>query len=148
MNAARRRELVALIAGVVFALGLGLAGMTSPVKVLDFLDVFGDWDPSLAFVMGGAIAIYAPVYRRVRGREAPRLAEEFHWPTARDVDPRLVVGSLMFGVGWGLAGACPGPALVMSIEGSAPALLFVVAMLAGMIAHRQLVARIEAKRES
>ena len=141
----RRRQLVALVAGLVFGLGLGVGGMTSPRKVLDFLDLFGSWDPSLALVMAGAIAVYAPIYRRVRGRAAPRLAERFHMPTSKDVDPRLVIGSVMFGVGWGIAGACPGPALVMSVEGSLPALVFVAAMVAGMLGHSRLIAHIERK---
>ena len=94
--------------------------------------MFGNWDPSLALVMGGAIAVYAPIFHKIKGKDAPRLGDRFHWPTKKDVDARLVTGSVMFGVGWGLVGACPGPALVMSTEGSLPALVFVAAMVAGM----------------
>ncbi|MEM7159762.1 MAG: YeeE/YedE family protein [Myxococcota bacterium] len=122
----------ALLCGVVFGLGLGLAGMTNPAKVLSFLDVTGDWDPSLAFVMAGAIAVYAPAYRLVTRRSAPHLGPRFHLPTRRDIDARLVVGALLFGAGWGLGGFCPGPALVSAAGLGRSALVFTVAMVFGM----------------
>lgn len=147
MSAAHRQLLVAFVAGLLFALGLGIAGMTNPAKVLAFLDVLGDWDPSLAFVMGGAIAVYTPVYRKIRGREAPKFAARFHWPTARDVDPRLIIGSILFGVGWGLAGLCPGPALVAVTGGSVEIAIFVAAMVAGMLAHGGLARAIKARHQ-
>ena len=127
-----RVKLVALVSGLVFALGLGISGMTNPNKVLAFLDVAGDWDPSLALVMAGAIAVYHPAFRLLRGRDAPLLAGRFHWPTAKDVDLRLVLGSVMFGVGWGLAGFCPGPAIVALSSGDLAVFVFFLAMVAGM----------------
>lgn len=123
---------VAVLVGVVFALGLALAGMTDPAKVIGFLDLMGAWDPSLAFVMAGAIAVYAPIQRWVRRRPAPLLDDRFHLPTRRDIDVRLVVGASMFGVGWGLAGYCPGPALVGSMTLGTDAMIFTGSMLLGM----------------
>lgn len=127
-------KLSALASGLLFALGLGVAGMTQPSRVLGFLDVLGAWDPSLMFVMIGAIAVYMPVFWAARRVLAPRL----HLPTRKDIDVRLVAGSAMFGVGWGLAGYCPGPALVSLATLTGPALLFGVAMFAGMRLHRVL----------
>lgn len=127
-------KLYALASGLLFALGLGIAGMTQPSRVLGFLDVLGAWDPSLMFVMMGAIAVYMPVFWAARRVLAPRL----HLPTRKDIDVRLVAGSAMFGVGWGLGGYCPGPALVSLTTLTGPALLFGVAMFAGMRLHRVL----------
>lgn len=126
------RGLVAFASGLLFALGLGLGGMTKPAKVVGFLDVAGDWDPSLAFVMGGALLVYAVVARAALARPRPLLDDVFHVPTRRDVDARLVVGSLLFGAGWGIAGYCPGPAMVSLASGRAAVLVFVAAMLLGM----------------
>lgn len=124
--------LVSLIAGLVFGLGLILAGMTDPAKVLAFLDLFGAWNPSLALVMGGAIAVTAPLFflieRRGRSWDGQRLA----LPPRTGIDARLLAGGLIFGLGWGLAGYCPGPALVALGEGRFDALIFVPAMLIGM----------------
>ncbi len=136
-----RSLVIALVSGLLFALGLGLSGMTNPAKVLNFLDVFGAWDPSLAFVMAGAIAVYLPVYRLLKGRSRPLLADRFHWPTKSDIDRDLVVGSILFGIGWGIAGLCPGPAVVSLATGEGPILAFGVAMLLGMLAQRQLMRR-------
>ncbi len=141
-----RSHLVAFLSGLLFAVGLGVAGMTNPHKVLNFLDLFGDWDPSLALVMGGAILVYASVYRRLKGKSAPRFADRFHLPTKKDVDTRLVVGSLLFGVGWGIAGFCPGPAIVAATGGSAPVLAFFAAMVVGMLAQGVFARRIDAAR--
>lgn len=127
-------NLVAFASGLVFAVGLGIAGMTQPTKVLAFLDVFGAWDPGLALVMAGAIAVYMPVSWWARRMLAPRL----HLPTRKDIDAPLVLGSAMFGVGWGLSGYCPGPAIVSLATLTGPALLFGAAMLAGMRLHRVL----------
>lgn len=117
--------------GALFALGLVVSGMTSPSKVLGFLDVFGTWDPSLAFVMLGAIAVHAALYRVIATR-GPLGGVKLQLPTRKDIDARLVVGSALFGVGWGLAGVCPGPGLVGAMSGALPFLVFVGAMLAGM----------------
>jgi uncharacterized membrane protein YedE/YeeE len=118
-------------AGLLFGIGLIVGGMTRPAKVIGFLDVTGDWDPSLAFVMGGALAVHLALYRLIRRRPSPLLDARFHVPTRRDVDVRLVAGAALFGAGWGLAGFCPGPALVSAASGPEAA-LFVAAMLVGM----------------
>jgi hypothetical protein len=124
--------LAALLAGLVFGLGLLVSGMADPAKVLGFLDLAGAWDPSLALVMAGAIGVGLPAFRLAGGRSHSLLGEEMRLPSARQVDRRLVLGSLAFGAGWGLAGFCPGPALVALGLGESRALIFVGAMLAGM----------------
>lgn len=124
--------LFALLAGLVFGFGLIVSGMANPEKVLGFLDLAGNWDPSLAFVMAGAIAVGAVGFTVARKRTTSLLGLEMKMPTATRLDRRLVGGSLMFGVGWGIAGFCPGPALVALGAGEAKALVFVVAMLVGM----------------
>jgi len=118
-------------AGLVFGLGLIVAGMANPAKVLGFLDLAGAWDPSLALVMAGAIAVGAGAFAFVKIRTRTLLGAPVLLPTARLIDRRLVLGSLVFGVGWGLAGICPGPALVLAGYGSVKGLVFLVAMLAG-----------------
>lgn len=127
-----RERLSALVVGLLFGLGLMLAGMTDPGKVIGFLDLAGNWDPSLAFVMGGAIAVGLGAFALARRRTVAFLGGAMHLPTARDIDKRLLLGSLLFGIGWGLGGFCPGPALVSLATGNAKAIVFVVAMLAGM----------------
>ncbi|RZL09301.1 MAG: YeeE/YedE family protein [Rubrivivax sp.] len=125
-------HLASLLAGLVFGLGLIVSGMADPAKVLGFLDLAGAWDPSLAFVMLGAIAVGLVSFAVARGRTVSLLGAEMRLPAARQIDRRLVGGSLLFGIGWGVAGFCPGPALVAlgMLEGKA--VLFVAAMLAGM----------------
>ncbi|MFM9925230.1 YeeE/YedE family protein [Variovorax sp. H27-G14] len=123
---------VSLLSGLVFGLGLILSGMANPAKVLGFLDLAGAWDPSLAFVMAGAIAVAAIAFAVARKRSVPLLGAAMKLPTARDIDRRLVLGSVLFGIGWGVAGFCPGPGLVALGMGQAKALVFVLAMLAGM----------------
>lgn len=128
-----------LLSGLIFGVGLILAGMTNPMKVQNFLDVFGTWDPSLAFVMGGAIAVAMPGFALVKKRSQPLFADLFHLPTRNDIDSRLVVGASVFGVGWGLGGLCPGPALT-ALPLSAPSIIaFVVAMFVGMWLARQFI---------
>ena len=127
-----KNRLSEFLVGLLFGLGLILSGMTDPGKVLGFLDLAGLWDPSLAFVMGGAIAVGASAFAVAKKRTRSFLGGAMHVPTARDVDKRLVLGSLVFGVGWGLAGFCPGPAIVSAAAGQPKAMAFVVAMLAGM----------------
>lgn len=124
--------LTALIAGLVFGLGLLLSGMTDPAKVLAFLDLAGAWDPSLALVMGGAIAVGLPAFALAKRRERSLIGEPMQLPTARHIDRRLVLGSAVFGIGWGIAGFCPGPAVVASSLGRWEAWVFCAAMLAGM----------------
>lgn len=126
------RVAVAFVAGLIFAVGLGVSGMTQPAKVIDFLDVTGNWDPSLAFVMMGAIAVHFVAYRQVPKMPSPLFGERFNIPSNTSIDPRLLGGSALFGIGWGLGGFCPGPALV-SVSGLMPtAALFVGGMLLGM----------------
>lgn len=124
--------LTALLAGLVFGAGLLLSGMADPGKVLGFLDLAGTWDPSLAFVMAGAIAVAAPAFAWVRLRNSAWRAVALQLPTSRVVDRRLMAGSVVFGIGWGLAGFCPGPAVVAVGMGIGPAVAFAVAMLVGM----------------
>lgn len=124
--------LTALATGLIFGLGLILSGMTDPSKVIGFLDLTGQWDPSLAIVMGGAILVGLVAFQFAKGREKSLLGDLMRLPTARQVDRRLVLGSLAFGIGWGLAGYCPGPALVAVAQGGMQPLIFMAAMLAGM----------------
>ena len=125
-------NITAMLAGLIFGLGLILAGMADPAKVLAFLDIAGAWDPSLALVMGGAIAVGSIAFAVASRRNRSYLGLPIHLPTARVIDKRLILGSLAFGIGWGLAGICPGPALVLLGAGSSKGIVFVVAMLLGM----------------
>jgi uncharacterized membrane protein YedE/YeeE len=126
------RRIIEFLVGLVFGWGLLLSGMTDPSKVLGFLDILGHWDPSLAFVMGGAIAVGAIAFTLAKRRTTTVLGGALELPSRRDIDKPLVIGSLIFGVGWGLAGFCPGPAVVSLASGQSKALVFVAAMLAGM----------------
>ena len=121
-----------LLAGLVFGLGLVVSGMANPAKVLGFLDLGGNWDPSLAFVMAGAIAVGAVAFTVANRRSRSMLGAEMRLPSARHLDRRLILGSMLFGIGWGVAGFCPGPALVSLGMGEVKALVFVAAMLLGM----------------
>ena len=132
------RLLVALFSGVLFGLGLVVSGMVNPAKVLGFLDVAGDWDPTLAFFMGGALLVAVPAFRVILKRHRPVLAEGFDLPAKKDLDARLLTGSALFGVGWGLAGFCPGPAVTALASGLAPAFVFVAAMVAGMAPYKRV----------
>ena len=125
----------ALAAGAVFGLGLSLSGMLDPARVRGFLDVAGAWDPSLAFVLGGAVAVALAGMVLLRRMRRPAFDDVFHLPATSPIDRRLVLGSAIFGVGWGMAGFCPGPALASLSLGLAPVVLFVIAMLAGMRLH-------------
>lgn len=127
-----RSVLIGLGTGLVFGVGLMLAGMTRPAKVVGFLDVLNGWDPSLGFVMGGAIAVHFLAYRLVPRLPSPVFGVSWALPTRRDVDGRLVVGAALFGAGWGLGGYCPGPALTAAVSGASATLIFTGAMLAGM----------------
>jgi uncharacterized membrane protein YedE/YeeE len=132
----------AMLAGFVFALGLGISGMTNPDNVLAFLDLTGAWKPALALVMIGAIGVHAIGWRVARGRAAPVLADRFVLSTRTGIDSALLAGAAIFGVGWGLAGYCPGPAIVDVASGSSSTLIFVAAMLVGSALTDRLVAPI------
>lgn len=123
---------MSLLAGLVFGAGLLISGMANPEKVLGFLDLAGLWDPSLALVMVGAIIVGVVAFQTAKARSLTLLGKEFRLPTRNDIDKRLVIGSLLFGAGWGLAGFCPGPALVAMGAGEHKAVVFVIAMLFGM----------------
>jgi uncharacterized protein len=122
-----------LLAGLVFGLGLIVSGMTNPAKVLGFLDLTGAWDPSLALVMAGAIGVSFFAFLIAKNRTRSLIGADMKLPTGRTIDRRLVVGSMLFGMGWGIAGFCPGPGLVSMGMGEVKALIFVAAMLAGMV---------------
>ena len=133
-----KQAAVAFGAGALFAVGLAISGMTLPDKVIGFLDVTGEWDPALIGVMGGAVLVYAVVWRLARRMERPVVAQTFSLPTRTALDARLIGGSAIFGVGWGLSGFCPGPALVSVGPGAVDlpgVLIFVAAMILGMFAH-------------
>ena len=128
--------LTSFVSGIVFALGLGISGMTRPIKIIGFLDFFGNWDPSLAFVMIGAICVYFVAYRWSRKMASPVLVAKFSLQTRSDLDGRLILGAAIFGAGWGLGGFCPGPAITALASGAAPIAVFVAAMAAGMYLYR------------
>lgn len=132
---------VVFVAGVVFSLGLGIAGMTQPQKVIGFLDFAGAWDPSLAFVMVGAIGVNLLLFTLTVRRSRPMFAPRFGIPTRRDVDARLLGGAAFFGAGWGIAGFCPGPAVTSLSQGSSKILVFMAAMLGGMALFHAVQAR-------
>lgn len=133
--------LISFIAGLTFGIGLLLSGMANPEKVLGFLDLAGQWDPSLALVMVGAILVGVVAFQLAAKRGSTLTGGELRLPTKSDIDGRLVLGSLLFGAGWGLAGFCPGPALVAMGAGQSKAVVFVIAMLAGMAVFELLEKR-------
>ncbi len=135
------RILSALVAGLVFGLGIAISGMGNPAKVLNFFDLFGSWDPSLVFVMGGALVTTAIGYRIIFvGRTAPLLETKFHLPTNKTIDAKLVGGSALFGVGWGISGFCPGGAIPALGFAPWPTALFLISMIAGILLARRLQA--------
>ncbi|RKG62375.1 YeeE/YedE family protein [Corallococcus sp. AB011P] len=136
-----RSNISAFLSGLLFAIGLGISGMTDPANVLGFLDIAGHWDYRLAFVMGGAIAVHAALRPLILGRERPLFAAKFPSFSASRVDRGLLVGAGLFGVGWGLGGYCPGPALTSLATGATQLLVFVPAMFAGMALAQVLQAR-------
>lgn len=127
---------VSLLSGMIFGAGLTIGGMTDPARVRGFLDLFGDWDPTLAFVMGGAMMVMALAWMLQRRMQRPAFTEGFSLPDSRDITPRLVGGSALFGIGWGIAGLCPGPGFAALAIAPASAAIFVAAMLAGMLLVR------------
>jgi uncharacterized membrane protein YedE/YeeE len=139
-----QHRLSEFVVGLLFGLGLLLSGMTDPGKVLGFLDLIGPWDPSLALVMGGAIAIGVIAFALAKKRTVSFLGGAMRLPMSSEIDRRLIVGAAMFGAGWGLAGFCPGPALVSLASGQPKAAIFVVAMLVGMFAFELIDRRVQA----
>lgn len=137
------RTIVALLAGILFGLGLAVSGMINPAKVIGFLDVAGAWDPTLVFVMGGGLLVTIPAFRLILNRPRPVLADGFSLPPKSGLDARLLGGATLFGVGWGLSGFCPGPAVAALVTGSVPVVAFAAAMLAGMVLHSWLFERSE-----
>ena len=131
--------LIALSSGVIFGLGLAVSGMINPARVLNFLDVSGQWDPTLAFVFAGALAVALPGYQWTLRRRAPVFADEFDTPKNRAITPSLVAGSALFGIGWGLAGFCPGPGIAALASASPGAVAFVIALFIGAACYRFLV---------
>lgn len=133
------KTLVSMVCGVLFGVGLWLSGMTDPANVIGFLDVTGTWNPALAFVMGGAIGVFAPSYWFFRGRTRPVFDTAFHPPAqGMKLDARLILGSTLFGVGWGLAGICPGPGVVNAASGDTTFLVFALAMAVALVGARSL----------
>jgi uncharacterized membrane protein YedE/YeeE len=129
-----KSTLVSFISGLVFALGLGIGGMTQPAKVIGFLDFTGNWDPSLAFVMLGAVGVYSLFYHVFRRRLSSVVSLELSLPSRKEIEPRLIGGSAIFGLGWGLAGYCPGPALTSLASGNVSPVIFSAGMIAGIFA--------------
>jgi uncharacterized membrane protein YedE/YeeE len=140
------RLLAALLIGLIFGLGISVSGMINPAKVLNFFDLAGTWDPSLAFVMAGALCVTIPGYRLVLKRPAPVMENRFQLPDTRVIDRRLVLGSATFGVGWGIAGFCPGGALPALGTGRADAFLFVAALICGLLFARFLQGRVATRK--
>lgn len=147
MNTTLRASLAALASGLVFGLGLIVSGMTNPAKVIGFLDLFGDWDPSLALVMGSALIVTGVGYRLIWRAGSPWAGAAFQVPKNRQLDARLAAGAALFGVGWGLAGLCPGPAITALASGNGTIFVFVVAMVLGMALYRGFTI-VESRRRS
>jgi uncharacterized membrane protein YedE/YeeE len=143
-----QHRLSEFVVGLLFGLGLLLSGMTDPGKVLGFLDLIGPWDPSLALVMGGAIAVGVIAFALAKKRTVSFLGGAMRLPMSSQIDRRLIVGAAMFGAGWGLAGFCPGPALVSLATGQPKAAIFVVAMLVGMFAFELIDRRVQASNQA
>lgn len=131
-----RKLLPPLASGFLFGMGLTVSGMTNPQRVRGFLDLFGEWDPTLAFVMGGAVLVMAIAWRLQARMAKPLFGERFSLPDRTDLDPRLLTGAVVFGIGWGIAGLCPGPAVASLVLSPVHAIPFVAAMLAGMLLQK------------
>lgn len=141
-----KNSISSFIVGFIFAIGLAVSGMTQPQKVVGFLNLFGDWDPSLIFVMAGAIAVHAITYRLIRKRNTPLLATTWQVPTKTDLTPALIVGSILFGVGWGLGGFCPGPAVTSLASFELRPLIFVGSMILGILIFKAVDKKLKINR--
>jgi len=135
------KNTIALISGLLFGFGLALSHMVDPNKVLNFLDIAGNWDPSLAFVLGGAVAITLPMFRLILRSPKPLVHTRFHLPVQTRLDRRLIIGAAIFGIGWGLAGYCPGPGISALVLGIWQPVIFVLALIVGSLAYRWLSIR-------
>lgn len=132
-----KNNILTALFGFLFALGLGLSGMTQTEKVIGFLDIFGAWDPSLLFVMMGAIGVHAPLYRLIRKRQSPLFSSRWYLSEKTNITPSLVLGAFIFGIGWGIAGYCPGPAVVSLATLQLQPALFMVGLIGGLFLYRQ-----------
>ncbi|MFZ4403201.1 MAG: DUF6691 family protein [Pseudobdellovibrionaceae bacterium] len=141
-----KNGLAALAVGFIFAIGLGISGMTQPQKVVGFLDIFGNWDPSLIFVMVGGIIVHFLTYKLIRRRKSPLLSADWHVPTKKEITPALVTGALLFGIGWGLGGFCPGPAVTSLASLETKPFVFVMSMLVGMFLFRLVDKKLNIKK--
>ena len=130
------RLLISYFSGVVFSVGLVISGMTNPNKVIGFLDIFGNWDASLAFVMGGAVILNLFTFHIIKKRKKPVFTKGFEWPNAKEIDSKLIIGSSLFGVGWGISGICPGPGIVNLTLLNTNAVVFIISMISGMILYK------------
>ncbi len=131
-----KNNLVSFTVGFIFAIGLGVSGMTQPTKVVGFLDVFGNWDPSLMFVMMGAISFHFILFKIIIKRKSPLLDSQWHIPNQKKMTPALIIGAVLFGIGWGLGGFCPGPAITSLASFETSPFIFVISMIAGMFLFR------------
>lgn len=141
-----KNGLAALVVGFIFAIGLGISGMTQPQKVVGFLDLFGNWDPSLIFVMVGGIIVHFLTYKLIRKRKSPLLSVEWHVPTKKEITPALIIGALLFGIGWGLGGYCPGPAVTSLASFEMKPFIFVLSMIVGMFLFRLIDKKLQIKK--
>ncbi|MDZ4083144.1 MAG: YeeE/YedE family protein [Bdellovibrionales bacterium] len=145
-NSQMNTAVAALAVGFIFAVGLGISGMTKPSKVVGFLDLFGNWDPSLMFVMAGAIGVHFVTYKIIRKRATPLLVPNWQVPTKTELTPALVIGAVLFGVGWGLGGFCPGPAMTSLASLQAKPVIFVISMLVGMYLFKLVDRKLKLKK--
>ena len=129
-------NLFSFVSGFIFSLGLVISGMTNPDKVIGFLDIFGQWDYALVFVMGGAVIFNVVTFKFIKKKNSPLFGEKFEWPTSKDIDKKLVIGSTIFGIGWGIAGICPGPAIVNIVKMDERLLVFLASMFIGMVLYK------------
>jgi len=129
-------NIISLISGIVFAIGLGVSGMVNPQKVIGFLDIFGSWDYALAFVMGGAVLVNLITFKLISKQGKPVYEKDFNIPTSKLIDKKLIIGAIMFGAGWGILGMCPGPAIVNIVQLDSVVFTFIGSMIVGMLAHK------------
>lgn len=141
-----KQNFISFIVGLLFAAGLAVSGMTQPQKVIGFLDLFGSWDPSLMFVMGGAIGVHALVYFFAIKKPKPVCADSWNVPNKKEITPSLIIGAILFGSGWGLAGYCPGPAITSLATLSPAIIIFVISMISGMLIFKFVDSKLQFKR--